>query len=436
MQKEQKSTGLIWFKNNLRISDNITIDLACKKHDQIIAIYIFDKNVFDETIFGFKKMGVHRAQFLIETVQQLKENLAQKNISLLTFVGVPEQILPKICNEYNITEIFAQKEWTSEEVNTYEKVEQKIQNDCKISYSYDQFLYHPEDINIEFKNIPSVFSNFRRKVEKYISIRKESTFEKRHEENLIETTTTIPDVKALGYPSLIQDRRTSFPFTGGENEALKRIDYYFFESKKISFYKETRNGLLGANYSSKLSPWLANGSISAKTIYWKLKEYELKHGGNESTYWLVFELIWRDYFKYISIKHGNELFKIGGILQKKYEWSSNELEIQNWIHGRTNEPFVNANMIELKETGFMSNRGRQNVASYFSKELLLDWRIGAAYFESMLVDFDVHSNYGNWLYLSGVGNDPRDRKFNIKVQAERYDSKQEYQNHWLKNTHF
>ena len=129
-------------------------------------------------------------------------------------------------------------------------------------------------------------------------------------------------------------------------------------------------------------------------------------------------------------------FKIDGILEKKYVWKSEEKLVQKWIHGQTNAPFVNANMIELKATGFMSNRGRQNVASYFAKELLLDWRIGAAYFESMLIDYDVHSNYGNWLYISGVGNDPRDRKFNIEFQAERYDPNNQYQNKWLQNQLF
>ena len=79
-------------------------------------------------------------------------------------------------------------------------------------------------------------------------------------------------------------------------------------------------------------------------------------------------------------------------------------------------------MIELSKTGWMSNRGRQNVASYFSKNLLMDWRIGAAYFESQLIDYDVHSNYGNWMYVSGVGNDPRDRKFDVSWQAQKYDS--------------
>ena len=93
-------------------------------------------------------------------------------------------------------------------------------------------------------------------------------------------------------------------------------------------------------------------------------------------------------------------------------------------------------MLELKRTGWMSNRGRQNVASFFTKELLLDWRIGAAYFESMLIDYDVHSNYGNWQYVAGVGNDPRNRKFNIQLQADRYDSHGKYRRAWLEPTLF
>ena len=84
----------------------------------------------------------------------------------------------------------------------------------------------------------------------------------------------------------------------------------------------------------------------------------------------------------------------------------------------------------------MSNRGRQNVASYFAKDLLLDWRIGAAYFESQLMDYDVHSNYGNWMYVAGVGNDPRDRKFNIRMQAERYDEGGKFQRLWNQQTLF
>lgn len=130
------------------------------------------------------------------------------------------------------------------------------------------------------------------------------------------------------------------------------------------------------------------------------------------------------------------IFRLGGILNSTYNPKTIKIYKQNWINGSTKEPFVNANMKELSKTGWMSNRGRQNVASYWSKELEQDWRIGAAYFESMLIDFDVHSNWGNWMYISGVGNDPRNRKFNSKAQAERYDAAGKYQRLWLQESLF
>jgi len=255
-------------------------------------------------------------------------------------------------------------------------------------------------------------------------------------DNLLAIETEIPTLKTLGFIDFNIPTKTAFPFLGGENEALKRLDNYFFETKKVAFYKKTRNGLVGTDYSTKFSAWLANGSISAKTIYWKIKKFEAEFGANQSTYWVIFELIWRDYFKYISLKYNNKIFKIGGILDKNYQWYTYQKDINKWINGETKDDFVNANMIELKQTGWMSNRGRQNVASYFAKELLLDWRIGAAYFESVLIDYDVHSNYGNWMYVAGVGNDPRDRKFNTKLQAERYDSKYKFRKLWLEKTLF
>jgi deoxyribodipyrimidine photo-lyase len=181
---------------------------------------------------------------------------------------------------------------------------------------------------------------------------------------------------------------------------------------------------------------LANGSISPRTIYWEIKRYEQQVVKNQNTYWLIFELTWRDYFKYISLKYGDKIFEIGGIRNRKYDWDRELKQLHNWTSGNTEEPFVNANMKELAKTGWMSNRGRQNVASYWSKHLQQDWRIGAAYFESLLLDYDVHSNWCNWMYNSGVGNDPRNRKFNIKLQASRYDAQSKYQNLWLQETLF
>ena len=132
------------------------------------------------------------------------------------------------------------------------------------------------------------------------------------------------------------------------------------------------------------------------------------------------------------MKYRNKIFKIGGILEKDYHWNTDNKTFDKWVDGLTNEPFVNANMIELLETVFMSNRGRQNVANYLTKELKIDWRIGAEYFESMLIDYDVHSNYGNWLYNAGIGNDSMPfRKFNPRLQSERYDPNKLYDKTWL-----
>ena len=414
----KNTTGLVWFGNDLRVHDNDVLSLAIKNHSRVIGIYIIDPKLFEENEFGFKKMELFRTQFLLESLNDLQQQLLRKNISLLVFIDKPEIRLKAICDSYKINSIYKQKEWTYEENISKIKVQKLLSE------------------NIKIESIPQVFSNLRKKLEKYVAIRPKTEILKLNSNNIIDNTTTIPSLYDLGFNIFKKDKKTAFPFSGGENEALKRLTNYFFETKKLGFYKKTRNGLIGTDYSSKFSPWLANGSISARTIYWDVKKFEEREVKNQSTYWLVFELIWRDYFKYISIKHGNNIFKIGGILNKNYSWSSNKKMIQNWINGETKDNFVNANMIELKNTGWMSNRGRQNVASYFAKELKLDWRIGAAYFESILLDYDVHSNYGNWMYVSGVGNDPRDRKFNTQLQAERYDPSHTYRKLWLQQTLF
>tara|TARA_B110000261_G_C13096955_1_gene362363 strand:+ start:2575 stop:3885 length:1311 start_codon:yes stop_codon:yes gene_type:complete len=436
MQKKQENTALIWFRNNLRVHDNLSLKKATENHSKVIAVYFFDPKLFKTDAFGFQKTAKFRAKFLLETITDLKKNLEALNITLLTYFESPENRIHVLCDALSISTIYTQKEWTREEVSTENLINSTLSDTVHFTADYDQFLYHPDAVSKDFSKIPDVFTIFRKKLEKTVKIDGEFSASKLPKENLISTVTAVPTMETLGFSDFKTATKTAFPFAGGETAAFERLQTYFFETKKVSNYKKTRNGLIGADYSTKFSPWLANGSLSAKTIYWKIKAYESEFGANQSTYWVVFELIWRDYFKYISLKYTSKIFKIGGILNKNYHWNTDQKTIQQWIQGETKDDFVNANMIELRETGFMSNRGRQNVASYFSKELLLDWRIGAAYFESMLIDYDVHSNYGNWMYVAGVGNDPRDRKFNTQLQAERYDQNHKYRKLWLEKTLF
>jgi deoxyribodipyrimidine photo-lyase len=189
--------------------------------------------------------------------------------------------------------------------------------------------------------------------------------------------------------------------------------------------------MLGADYSSKFSPWLAHGCLSARQIALECHNYEQQRVANKSTYWMIFELLWRDYCKFFAYKHGDVLFYPGGTAGKAdYNWSTYEKNFEAWKEGKTGYPLVDANMRELRATGFMSNRGRQNVASYLAIDLNYDWRCGGDFFETHLLDYDVYSNWVNWCMAAGMTGG-RVNRFNIVKQSKDYDLNGDYVRHWL-----
>ena len=426
--------AVVWFKTDLRLMDNETLVKAIAQSDEVIPVYCFDESHFQTTEFGFKKTGGFRAQFLMESLQDLEKNLKALGSGLIILKGKPEIEIPKVVAQYKVSKVFAKREVAEEEKQVEKAVIWGLfKLRCEFESLSTSTLYHAEDLPFSIKNIPDVFTVFRKKTEKDARIR--GIFDKPTQINSPEIPDAIwPKPEELGIEKAEMDSRAVLAFKGGESEANMRLNHYFFETQCISQYKETRNGLIGADYSSKFSPWLANGCISPRFIYHELKKYEAKFGANESTYWLVFELLWRDYFRFMFKKHQSKMFMANGILgEKKIPEKVSMKLLSQWINGETAEDFVNANMNELRLTGFMSNRGRQNVASYFCNDLKLDWRYGAAYFEQQLIDYDVCSNWGNWAYIAGVGNDPRpDRYFNIEKQAMTYDKSSSYRKLWLK----
>ena len=430
--QEKQNTALVWFRNDLRVTDNQSLYDATTKHDKVIGLVLIPADWLAETPLGFKKMETFRARFLLESIADLERKLESYHIPLIVKID-DGTCLAQICNQHQITDIYLQKEWTKEEIDQ----EKGIPESVAVHKSYNQFLFHPDDLPIAIDELPEIFTVFRKICEKKVKVRP-CVLEPRTltSDNAQIPTNSPLTLEELGYESFDIHPNSAFPFQGGSQAADERLDHYFWKTNKLSYYKKTRNGLVGTDYSSKFSPWLSNGSMSAKSIYWMVKDYEKKVTKNQSTYWLIFELIWRDYFKYVSLLHGNSIFVVGGIKNRSYDWGQNTHVFKEWVNGTTAEPFVNANMLELKRTGFMSNRGRQNVASYLAKTLRMDWRWGAAYFEAMLIDYDVHSNYGNWMYNAGVGNDPRDRVFNVALQAERYDGNGKYQSLWLQKKLF
>jgi deoxyribodipyrimidine photo-lyase len=425
---------LIWFRNDLRIHDQELLNQALSNGDEIIPLYCFDPRQFSTNRWGFPKTGGYRAQFLLESVADLRQSLQHLGSNLIIRQGKPEEIIPELVQQWAIATVAYQSEVTAEETAIEQRLGLRLQSlGTQVKTAWGATLFHADDLPFEIANVPEVFTQFRKEVEKKSAVC--NCFPK--PERLPQLPEQVdpgalPSLSDLGVEPSVIDSRAVLPFKGGESAGQQRLQDYFWQGDHLKTYKDTRNGLKGADYSSKFSPWLALGCLSPRDIYWQIKDYEAQRIANDSTYWMIFELLWRDYFRLICAKHGNKVFQIEGLRGIPLPWKQDEKRFKLWCEGMTGFPLVDANMRELKQTGFMSNRGRQNVASFLTKNLGIDWRWGAAWFESWLIDYDPCSNWGNWNYTAGVGNDARGfRFFNIHKQSQDYDPQGIYVKHWL-----
>lgn len=430
--------AIVWFRQDLRLHDNEAFQEALKNADEIIPVYVFDERIFKrKTRFGFPKTGKYRAKFIIESVEDLRSSLRAIGSDLYVRFGKPEDELFDLAKLVKSSWIFCNRERMREEVEVQDALEKNLWSiGQEMRYSRGKMLYYTADLPFPVTQTPDIFTQFRKEVERIIPVREPlpaPTSAEIKPLTVAIASGTIPSLEDFGHKKFEADPRGVLEFKGGESAGLQRLRYYLWESACVKSYKETRNDLIGGDYSSKFSPWLAQGCLSPKMIYYELKRFEAERGKNKSTYWLFFELLWRDFFRLMAKKHGNLIFLKGGTKQQSdEEWQDDFQLLQLWIAGKTGVPFIDANMREIALTGFMSNRGRQNVASFLVKDLKVNWQMGAEYFESILVDYDVTSNWGNWNYVAGVGSDPReDRYFNILKQAYRYDPDGVYVKLWL-----
>lgn len=416
---------IVWFRNDLRLHDNETVTRALEENEEVCFVYIKPKENQNNPTAAIAYPFRHQEQFRLECLHDLQSQLSKRGAVLNYYEGNAPDILMSLCDKHHISTIYMGAEYAHDEL----KEEAALSQHITLKRYHTSTLVHPQQLPFEISKLPDVFTSFRNNVEKGFQL----TPLFRVPEQIQSHQLSLMSTAITPLSSNQTNNKHDIHFKGGRAAALQRIQHYFFDSKCISRYKQTRNGLLGMDYSSKFSPWLSAGCISPREIYAQLLRYEQQYGSNESTYWLKFELLWRDYFRYVMMKYGNRLFYASGIRNISGQYSIDWNLFNKWCIGNTGEPFVDANMRELWHSGFMSNRGRQNVASYLVHDLHIDWRWGAAWFERLLIDYDVYSNYGNWQYVAGVGNDPREgRKFNIKRQQEMYDTEGAYVDYWLK----
>jgi deoxyribodipyrimidine photo-lyase len=433
-----KRRALLWFRQDLRLHDNEALTEALSHADEIIPVYVFDERIFHGQTrwFGFPKTDKYRARFILESVQDLRASLRRLGSDLYIRMGKPEEEIFNIAQRCKTSWVYCNRERTQEEVEVQDALERKLWSiGQEMRFERGKMLFYTSDLPFPVTQTPDVFTQFRKEVERVTPIREPLPAPSKKFAPLTCELAPgeMPQLEDLGHDSFETEPRAALDFRGGESEGLRRLKHYLWDTDLAATYEETRNGLIGGDYSTKFSPWLAQGCLSPKKIYQELKAYEETRVKNKSTYWILFELLWRDFFRLMAKKHGNKIFLRGGPRERADKALRNDFKsLRKWIEGRTGEPFVDANMRELALTGFMSNRGRQNVASYLVKDMKVNWQMGAEYFESVLIDYDAASNWGNWNYVAGVGSDPReDRYFNVPGQAKRYDPEGAYVRLWL-----
>jgi deoxyribodipyrimidine photo-lyase len=233
----------------------------------------------------------------------------------------------------------------------------------------------------------------------------------------------------------VADPRSAFPFAGDEASGLARLRQYCLESDGLRHYKQRRNGLVGTEFSSKFSPYLGIGSLSVRRIWQTVLDYQALHGVDDGSEWLKQELLWREFFLWTAQLHGASFGAPGGLQNRRSDAIEDRELFARWCRGRSGHPLIDAQLNELRTTGYLSNRGRQWVASHFINELRLPWTWGARFFEWWLIDAQPALNTGNWAYLAGVGNDPRSfngppRRFDLERQVRLYDPEQMHRRRW------
>lgn len=453
MTNPPSSTALVWHRTDLRLADNAALTAAAAAADgRVAGVVVLPEHVAapvrlargraerHTALPDFVRISRRRTGHLLQAVEELRSEWQAKGSALFVIRGNAATSIAALARELGVREVHTAP------CQAFDEVRENAAAARALGMFGASLVVHDEttmiaarDLPFAVDELPDVFSNFRRIAEKKCRVREPlpvpalaaipAELCARAAEESARTLAT-EDLAQARAAAAQQDVRAAFTCVGGRSHGLARMHRWFWETDCIARYKETRDGLIGADFSSRLSPWLALGTISPREVVAEIRRYERERTANESTYWLFFELLWRDYFHFWVQRAQGRAFKANGVLGRTACGVQDQSAYAAWCEGATGEPFVDASMHELRATGQLSNRARQNVASWLAKTAGIDWRWGAAWFESQLIDFDVGPNWGNWQYVAGVGNDPRNRVFNVQSQADRYDPDGAYRALW------
>ncbi|NND04860.1 MAG: DASH family cryptochrome [Saprospiraceae bacterium] len=428
-----KRTGIVWFRSDLRLHDNEALHEAIHACDQVIPVYVFEPIFLEKSKrFGMPRMGINRLRFLIESVENLRENIRQRGNELLIRVGPAEDIIFDLAQQFRTSWVFCNRERTRDEVNIQDRLEKKLWSiGQEMRFSRGKMTYYTQDLPFPITQTPDSFATFKKEVENFITVRPPLATPKTIPalaEQTIEAG-EIPDPAYLLEGVVMATAQSEI--RGGETQGIARLEEFASGSKGIRMYDAWRDGL--DDKTSLISAYLSNGSLSPKKVYEAVCTRKDRRFGDDSTRFFNV-LMWRDFLRLMGKKHGDKIFQPGGtngiVRQDLVEdWSS----FETWRKGQTGVPVIDACMRKLNSTGFISNRARKLVSSYLINDLSVSWLMGAEYFESVLIDYDPCSNYGNWNYAAGVDSDTYSEVvLNIGSQAKKLDPDASFTRKWAK----
>lgn len=406
-----QNKAIVWFRKDLRLLDNPAFYHACKENHFLIPLYIVEE------------IGSAQKWWLHHSLKELDASLKNNGLSLIIKTGDPKKIIKNIVSEHYIQNIYWNRRYDPESIKTDSSIKQELlkSNICVKSFN-GSLLKEPWSIKTKSETPFKVFTSFSKALQKE-SIIPEFLETKSYPKPINISSENIDD---LGFV-----KKWSYGFSKywnpGEENAIKKLES-FIENYLVS-YKENRN--IPSNHAnSSLSPHIHFGEISIGRIYQSINNLIEQNISAES---FLNQLFWRE-FAYHTLYHYKEIQNKN--LKTEFDsfpYKKDEILINLWQKGLTGVPIVDAGMRELWKTGYMHNRVRMIVASFLTKNLLIDWRTGANWFLDTLLDADIAINSFSWQWVAGTGFDaaPYFRIFNPYLQSQKFDPNCSYIKQWV-----
>ncbi|WP_313313497.1 DASH family cryptochrome [Pulveribacter sp.] len=429
------TTTIFWFRNDLRLHDQVALQAAMGAR-RLLPV-VCTPGMDAPTAWGFARMGRHRRAWWASAVRHLARALQTAGSQLLVLDEPPATALPALAQAVGADGVVCEDIAAPDEQAEVAAVRAA---GLPVLTIWHSSLFDPAQLPWPLQQLPDSFTHFRQAVEQtgltpaapLPPVGRLAPWPRGVPDSVLEAQRrTWARLSAIAPAA---DARSAFPYLqsglhAGESAARAHLARYL-ASDQPARHKRARNSLAGQGYSSKWSPWLATGALSPRKALEQLRRYEAVHGASEGTRCLWLELLWRDHLRFLHLRHGPGLYRARGLAQAPTPTHQPD-RFAAWCAGRTGQPLADAGMRELAATGYLGNRLRQIVASFLVHDLACEWRAGAAWFEHQLLDYDVYSNRGNWIFLASRRTHPRARRrFDPARQAGRYDPDGHYRQLW------